>query len=73
MQRDADRITKLFTRTIRRTVADFVKIGRELNTMNDTRYPYGAFERKKADTTPARRPMTSSGDAGDPVSPVSHP
>jgi hypothetical protein len=30
MQRDADRITKLFTRTIRRTVADFVKIGREL-------------------------------------------
>ena len=45
MQRDADRITKLFTRTIRRTVADFVKIGRELNTMNDTRYPYGAFER----------------------------
>ena len=42
MQRDADRITKLFTRTIRRTVADFVT-------------------------------MTSSGDAGDPVSPVSHP
>ena len=35
MQRDADRITKLFTRTIQRTVADFVKIGRELNTMKE--------------------------------------
>lgn len=58
MQRDADRITKLFTRTIRRTVADFVKIGRELNTMKDTRYPYGAFERLFQDhATPLPNPI----------------
>ena len=58
MQRDADRITKLFTRTIRRTVADFVKIRRELNTMNDTRYPYGAFERLFQDhATPLPNPI----------------
>ena len=58
MQRDADRITKLFTRTIRRTVADFVKIGRELNTMKDTRYPYGAFQRLFQDrATPLPSPI----------------
>ncbi len=50
MQRDADRITKLFTRTIRRTVADFVEA-------RDDELP----------------PRCDSGDAGDPVSPVSHP
>lgn len=58
MQRDADRITKLFTRTIQRTVADFVKIGRELNTMKDTRYAYGAFERLFQDhATPLPNPI----------------